>query len=128
MSSKCFGSTETVGSSTKRRSSDSYSSRCELAKDKRLSRFNVLDIQILRRTVVRELARHNKAFVSSLRNRAGDQSTDRRIYMPTAILHKTSSGAPRTFKRFGASCYSGVPVFKPDSTNASKPTKTKKKI
>src|SRR5215213_11431937 len=61
MSSKWFGSTETVGSSTKRRNSDSYSSRCELAKDKRLSRFNVVDIQILRRTVLRELARHNKA-------------------------------------------------------------------
>src|SRR5215213_9107349 len=60
MSSTWFGSTETVGVSTKRRSSDSYSSRCEFAKDKRLSRFNVVGIQILRRTVVRELARHNK--------------------------------------------------------------------
>jgi len=31
--------------------------------------------------------------------------------MPTTILHKTSPSALRTFKRFGASCYSGVPVF-----------------
>src|SRR6185369_15434360 len=45
MSSKWFGSTETVGVSTKRCSSFSNSSRCELAKDKRLSRFNVVGIQ-----------------------------------------------------------------------------------
>src|SRR5215213_4979277 len=63
MSSKWFGSTETVGSSTKRCSSDSYSSRCELAKDKRLSRFNVVDIQILRRVVVRDRG-NNKAYRS----------------------------------------------------------------
>ena len=31
--------------------------------------------------------------------------------MPTAVLQKTSSGALRTFKRFVASCYSGVPEF-----------------
>jgi len=34
--------------------------------------------------------------------------------MPTAILQKTSADALRTFKRFGASCYSGVPVFGSD--------------
>src|SRR5215213_4481248 len=109
MSSKWFGSTETVGSSTKRCSSNSYSSRCEFAKDKRLSRFNVVDIQILRRTVVRELAR---AIIKH--SWTGDQSPNRGIYMPTAFLQKTSSGALRTFKRFGASCYSGVPVFRSD--------------
>src|ERR1051325_2074164 len=111
MSSKCFGSTETVGSSTKRRSSDSYSSRCELAKNKRLSRVSVLDIQILRQTVVRELDLHNKALRSSLRNR----ETNPRMAASTCLRRfckETSSGAPRTFKRFGASCYSGVPVFR----------------
>ena len=41
----------------------------------------------------------------------GDQSLPCGIYMPTTILQKTSAGALRTFKRFGASCYSGVPVF-----------------
>ena len=30
------------------------------------------------------------------------------------VLQKTSSGALRTFKRFAASCYSGVPEFRPD--------------
>ena len=34
--------------------------------------------------------------------------------MPTAIFQKTSSGALRTFKTSAASCYSGVPVFRPD--------------
>jgi hypothetical protein len=46
--------------------------------------------------------------------RTGDQNLTTGIYMPTAILQKTSAGALRTFKRFGASCYSGVPVFRPD--------------
>jgi hypothetical protein len=44
----------------------------------------------------------------------GDQKLTIGIYMPTAIFNKTSSGALRTFKRFGASCYSGVPEFRPD--------------
>ena len=44
----------------------------------------------------------------------GDQKRTAGIYMPTAILYKTSSRALRTFKRFRASCYSGVPVFRPD--------------
>jgi len=71
--------------------------------------------KILRRTVVRELGRHNKANRSykscSTYKNAGDQKLLRGIYMPTTILHKTSPSALRTFKRFGASCYSGVPVF-----------------
>ncbi len=41
--------------------------------------------------------------------KAGDEKRIRGIYMPTTILHKTSAGALRTFKRFGASCYSGGP-------------------
>src|SRR6185369_13486171 len=43
----------------------------------------------------------------------GDQIPKSGIYMPTTILQKTSSGAPRTFKSLGASCYSGVPCFRP---------------
>src|ERR1041385_2023160 len=84
MSSKWFGSTETVGSSTKRRSSDSNSSRCELAKDKRLSRFNVLDIQILRRTVVRERG-NNKALSLEFKRLNSKRETIPRIAASTCL-------------------------------------------
>jgi hypothetical protein len=52
---------------------------------------------------------------------AGDQNPTRRIYMPTTNFTKTSSDVLRTFKSFGASCYSGLPVFptetRPDGQN-----------
>jgi hypothetical protein len=46
---------------------------------------------------------------------AGDETSNRGIYMPTAILYKTSSDALRTFKSSRASCYSGVPVFQTEA-------------
>src|SRR5205085_12692030 len=94
-------STETVGVSTNRRSSASNSSRCELAKDKRLSRDNGVAIKILRRTVVRACAQIIKQI-----GRISPKS-----YLVQDGRPKARRMHLQPYKSSRASCYSGVPVF-----------------
>src|ERR1700752_5464522 len=104
MSSAWFGSTETVGVSTKRFSNASNSSRCEFANDNRLSRFNVVGIQILRRTVVRELCaqiikqRASKSYRTYLTKQAEAENTGRltRLLLFSASCSRSAGGPNST--------------------------------
>src|ERR1043166_7920429 len=102
MSSAWPGSTETVGISTKLCRSVSNSSRCELAKDNRLSRFNVVGIQ---NPPSNCLARACAQIISVSRSRLQDQITQLLLNPAAAsyfhrrrnarLAHqKTSSDAP----------------------------------
>src|ERR1051325_740269 len=112
MSSAWAGSTETVGVSTKRLSSVSNSSRCELAKDIRLSRFNVVGIQNppsnCRAKTWNSIIKQIGPISPIEPLTTGDQ------FLSCGIT-KLRQLVPRTFKRFGASCYSDVPCFLPET-------------
>src|ERR1044071_1613810 len=109
MSSRWLGSTETVGVSTKRFSSASNSSRCELAKDKRLSRFNVVGgIQDPPSNCRARACGHNKTNRSDKSYstyESGRPNTNPAHLHAYGDFQKLRPAPCVQFKRFGASCY-----------------------